>query len=63
MVHKTKFKVSELVNELKLYSEAFSKDSNAKCEFSIKYDDEIVADKNRLFRVFFNLLLLPAGFH
>ena len=56
VVHKTKFKVSELVNELKLYSEAFSKDSNAKCEFSIKYDDEIVADKNRLFRVFFNLL-------
>ena len=38
------------------FSLAFSKDSNAKCEFSIKYDDEIVADKNRLFRVFFNLL-------
>lgn len=56
VVHKTKFKISELVNELKLYSEAFSKTSNAKVEFYIKCDDEIVADRNRLFRVFFNLL-------
>ncbi|MDE7315309.1 MAG: GAF domain-containing sensor histidine kinase [Mucispirillum sp.] len=56
VIHKTKFKISELVNELKLYSEAFSKTSNAKVEFHIKCDDEIVADRNRLFRVFFNLL-------
>lgn len=56
VVHKTKFKISELVNELKLYSETFSKNSNAKVEFHIKCDDEIAADKNRLFRVFFNLL-------
>lgn len=56
VVHKTKFKISELVNELKLYSETFSKNSNAKVEFRIKCDDEIAADKNRLFRVFFNLL-------
>ncbi len=55
VVHKTKFKISELVNELKLYSEIFYK-NNVKLEFHIKCDDEIVADKNRLFRVFFNLL-------
>lgn len=56
VLHKTKFKITELVNELKLYSEAFSKNSNAKVDFIVKSDDEIVADKNRLFRVFFNLL-------
>ncbi len=57
VAHKTKFKISELVNELKLYGEAFSKNSNVKVDFLIKCDDEeIVADKNRLFRVFFNLL-------
>ena len=56
VIHKTKFAVSELINELKLYSEAFTKSSNVQVEFIVKSDDEIVADKNRLFRVFFNLL-------
>ena len=56
VIHKTKFAISELINELKLYSEAFNKSSNVQVEFIVKSDDEIVADKNRLFRVFFNLL-------
>ena len=56
VLHKTKFSINELVNELKLYSEAFAKSPNIQIEFRIKSDDEIVADKNRLFRVFFNLL-------
>lgn len=56
VIHKTKFAISELINELKLYSEAFNKSSNVQIEFIVKSDDEIVADKNRLFRVFFNLL-------
>ena len=56
VLHKTKFFINELVNELKLYSEAFAKSPNIQIEFRIKSDDEIVADKNRLFRVFFNLL-------
>ena len=56
VINKTKFAVSELINELKLYSEAFTKSSNVQVEFIVKSDDEIVADKNRLFRVFFNLL-------
>lgn len=56
VLHKTKFSINELINELKLYSEAFAKSPNTQIEFRIKSDDEIVADKNRLFRVFFNLL-------
>ena len=56
VLHKTKFSINELVNELKLYSEALAKSPNIQIEFRIKSDDEIVADKNRLFRVFFNLL-------
>lgn len=56
ILHKTKFSINELINELKLYSEAFAKSPNTEVEFRIKSDDEIVADKNRLFRVFFNLL-------
>lgn len=56
VLHKTKFSINELINELKLYSEAFAKNQNTQVEFRIKSDDEIVADKNRLFRVFFNLL-------
>lgn len=56
VLHKTKFSLHELINELKMYSEAFAKNQNTHVEFNIKSDDEIVADKNRLFRVFFNLL-------
>ena len=56
VLHKTKFSINELVNELKLYSEAFAKSPNIQIEFRIKSDDEIVANKNRLYRVFFNLL-------
>lgn len=56
ILHKTKFSINELISELKLYSEAFAKSPNTQVEFKIKSNDEIVADKNRLFRVFFNLL-------
>lgn len=56
VIHKTKFKVGELINELKLYSEAFAKNSNTNVEFILKDNVSMVADKNRLFRVFFNLL-------
>lgn len=56
VVHTTRFKVSELVNELKLYTEAFTINSNVQVDFIVKTDSEIFADKNRLFRVFFNLL-------
>ena len=56
VLHKTIFSINELVKELKLYSEEFAKSPNIQIEFRIKSDDEIVADKNRLFRVFFNLL-------
>ena len=56
VIHKTKFKVGELINELKLYSEAFAKNSNTNVEFILKDNVSMVADKNRVFRVFFNLL-------
>ncbi len=56
IIHKTKFKVGELIHELKLYSQSFTKNSNTKVEFIIRDNIDIVADKNRLFRVFFNLL-------
>ncbi len=56
VIHKTKFKVGELINELKLYSQAFTKNSNTKVEFILKDNVIMLADKNRLFRVFFNLL-------
>lgn len=55
-LHKIKFKISELVSELKMYTNAFSKDSKISIEYRIKDDIEIFADKNRLFRVFFNLM-------
>lgn len=56
VLHKEKFNISELIGELKMYGDAFSKDSNISIQFNIKDNIEINADKNRLFRVFFNLL-------
>ena len=56
VLHKEKFKISDLVSELKMYTNAFSKDLNISVEYRIKQDTEIVADRNRLFRVFFNLM-------
>lgn len=54
--HRTRFTISELIDELKLYSTAYAKNYNIEIEYIIKYNGNIMADKNKLFRVFFNLL-------
>lgn len=56
VIHKTAFKIKELIDSLKLHTVAFYKNYDVQIEYKIKYNDVITADKNKLFRVFFNLL-------
>lgn len=55
-LHKELFYVSELLDDLKQYGDAFSKDGSIKISTKIRDNIQINADRNRLFRVFFNLI-------
>lgn len=55
-LHKELFYVSELLDDLRQYGDAFSKDGSIKIDIRIRDNIQINADKNRLFRVFFNLM-------
>ena len=55
-IHKTVFNVAELVKELKLYTIALMKGTDISISYKVVGNIEMNADKNRLFRVFFNLI-------
>lgn len=55
-IHKSRFYISELVNELKMYSKALTENSDIEIDYKVVENIMINADKNRLFRVFFNLV-------
>lgn len=55
-LHKELFYVSELLDDLRQYGDAFSKDGSISIDIRLRDNIQINADKNRLFRVFFNLM-------
>ncbi len=55
-IHREKFNVSEIIEDLKHHNKFLLKDMDIKIKYILKEDFEIYADKDRLFRVNFNLV-------